>query len=405
MGSPSGIDKVDLAYARFFVGHCDYAVHYGLVRPRVHRSERLAELVSEATASRWTKSVSDGGFESVAARLLGKPPQATPGVPGKGRAPNDRLQRRLSLLRWRVSPGREVLPQGSIYLNVAQLVFEYPNFFWWLRKRPDVIPVLLVHDLLPMDYPEYFLDGYQARFEKRLATITSYARAIITTSNYVAERIAREFRQRGLPPIRIHVEPLPSTLPMVETHTLSEPSLAKNPYFVVLGTIEPRKNHMLLLNIWRRLAQEHAAPPKLVIIGKRGWENEQVIDVLDRSALVKPHVIETSSLSDDAVLRLIANARALLMPSFAEGYGLPVVEALSLGTPVIASDIPVFREVSQRCALLHHPLDGIGWRNAILSLCDRRSSLSVTARAQAELFRPPNWSNYFDRVKAFLAEL
>ena len=115
--------------------------------------------------------------------------------------------------------------------------------------------------------------------------------------------------------------------------------LAASPYFVVLGTIEPRKNHLLLLNIWRRLAEQQRSPPKLVIIGTRGWENEQVLDVLDRSVLVRPHVVEGSGMGDRGLMRLLANARALLMPSFAEGYGLPVVEALSLGTPVVASDI------------------------------------------------------------------
>ena len=93
------------------------------------------------------------------------------------------------------------------------------------------------------------------------------------------------------------------------------------------------------------------------------------------------------------------------MPSFAEGYGLPIVEALSLGTPVVASDISVFRGISQGCAILRHPLDGIGWRDAILSLCDAHAPLTLEARRKAEAFCAPTWPAYFDKVRAFLAEL
>lgn len=93
------------------------------------------------------------------------------------------------------------------------------------------------------------------------------------------------------------------------------------------------------------------------------------------------------------------------MPSFAEGYGLPVVEALSLGTPVIASDIPVFREITQGCALLRHPLDGPGWLQAIMALSDLGSSAAIEARERARAFHAPSWPAYFERVDAFLASL
>ena len=194
-------------------------------------------------------------------------------------------------------------------------------------------------------------------------------------------------------------------MPVGDRRALARPELAAIPYFVVLGTIEPRKNHLLLLNIWRRLAEEQPSPPTLVIIGTRGWENEQVLDVLDRSVLVRPHVVEASGVSDRGVMRLLANARGLLMPSFAEGYGLPVVEALSLGTPVVASDIPIFREVSHGRAVLRHPLDGPGWRDAIMRLSDPASPFAVQARREAQAFRSLSWSTYFAGVEAFLHEL
>src|SRR5581483_8051415 len=128
------------------------------------------------------------------------------------------------------------------------------------------------------------------------------------------------------------------------------------PYFVCVGTIEPRKNHLLLLNVWRRLAERlGAAAPRLVLVGQRGWENEQVIDMIERSPAVRGLVEERNDLSDAAMAKLLAGA---LAPSFGEGYGLPLVEALALGVPALASDIPAFREVAGGVAELLDPLDG-----------------------------------------------
>jgi glycosyltransferase involved in cell wall biosynthesis len=89
------------------------------------------------------------------------------------------------------------------------------------------------------------------------------------------------------------------------------------------------------------------------------------------------------------------------MPSFAEGYGLPIVEALSLGTPVICSDIPVFREVGQDKALLISPLDGLSWLQAIESLTPPASPLRDRMSAKTLEFKPPIWRSYFENVEAF----
>src|SRR5262249_41515194 len=154
-------------------------------------------------------------------------------------------------------------------------------------------------------------------------TALRYGAAFITTTDAVRQRLAEELSKRDRQQVPIHVAPLPSSLKWVDAANAGNAVLERVPYFVVLGTIEPRKNHLLLLNVWRQLAERGGPTPKLVIVGARGWENEQIVDVLDRGLLTRPHVLEVSGLKAAALLRLIKNARALLMPSFAEGYGLP----------------------------------------------------------------------------------
>jgi len=407
--TPSGIDKVDLAYGQHFAqSGCDAAVHYGLWEPRFHSGDAVTEVVRLATRSRWIgeDAEADPAFHRVSRFVTGRLGVPLPRGRRKVSPLTDACRRRIGQARWRLARSCHVLPRGALYLNIAQHVFEQPRFFSWLLARSDVLPVFLVHDVLPLDYPEYFRPGYRQRFSRRLDTITTHARALITTSSAVRARITQEFAALGRMPVPIHVEPLPSTLPLPSgSEVVTVPELAAHPYFVVLGTIEPRKNHLLLLNVWRRLAEEQKSPPKLVIVGARGWENEQVLDVLDRSALLRPHVVEVSGVSDHGLQRLLANARGLLMPSFAEGYGLPVIEALSFGTPVVASDIPVFREITRGRALLRHPLDGPGWREAILSLSNPEHPVAIEARRYALEFKAPTWSTYFQGISRFLAQI
>lgn len=393
----SGIDKVDQAYARRFVAGLDAVpVHYGLTSPRCHAAEDLAGLLRQALdVPQWQ------GEAEIFRRLTGQSLQNVHASSGLEQSFSRRAARRYTQASWALSAGKGRVPPDAIYLNVAQHLLERPQYFRWLRQRPDVQATFLVHDLLPLDWPEYFKPGYKELFRRRWATIREHSKALIATSHAVRERLIEEFKRDGAPSRPIHVEPLPAPL----GEAASDVRLAEVAYFVCVGTIEPRKNHLLLLNIWRRLAEEQVNPPKLVIVGGRGWENEQILDLLDRSNLLRPHICEVSNLGESALANLMRNARGILVPSFAEGYGLPLVEALSLNVPVVASDIPVFREVGRNCAIYRHPLDGVGWRDAIVALADRQSPLSRSARAQAEQFRAPSWATYFENVEGFIRSL
>ena len=129
-----------------------------------------------------------------------------------------------------------------------------------------------------------------------------------------------------------------------------------------------------------------------------------MLDLLDRSPALAPHVLETSDLSSADLAALISGARALLAPSFDEGYGLPIVEALALGTPVVAADSQAAREVSQGRATLLSPIDGEGWRREIERLATDDAYQSAQ-RARAAGFEAPNWQDYFASLDTFLAHL
>jgi glycosyltransferase involved in cell wall biosynthesis len=394
----TGIDWVDRAYARYLTQNARLAcgLHYGLFAPHLLDPDFVA------TLSGFHRRKFDGADDR-------QWPPLRRWLTGDDTAPQDTAKptdfgssfAELTLtLRARLRDDRGLeIPKGAIYLNLAQHGFEYPRFFSWLDERPDVAPVFLVHDLLPLDYPEFFRTNYEKIFRARFETVLRRACALIATTPSTAERIEQEYRARGRRPPPLHAEPLASPLEDGSIEDLQDPQLAASDYFVMIATIEPRKNHRLLLDLWRDLARLEARPPKLVLVGGRGLSSAEVLDALSRSKSLSRHIRSVSGLTSESLRRLLANARALLAPSFAEGYGIPLVEALELKTPVICSDIPVFREVTQGCAQFISPLDGAGWRKIIADVAGRNALASPAG------FKTPRWDNYFAGIEKFLASL
>ncbi|WP_353208962.1 glycosyltransferase family 1 protein [Sphingorhabdus sp.] len=226
------------------------------------------------------------------------------------------------------------------------------------------------------------------------------AGGVIANSQDTLDQLCQFATSQSLPPPKQKIVALLGTEAQQITATSAD--CPARPYFVVIGTIEARKNHLLLLKIWQRLVQDWGEKaPVLLLIGQRGWEIDEVAQILDRDHSLQGHVMELGRCSDSQMVGLLGGARALLMPSFAEGFGIPVIEALQSGTPVIASDLGVFREVAGDIPLYLSPDDPAAWTQAILSYSagseDRRRQVSLIANYTA-----PNWENHFRRVDSWL---
>lgn len=311
------------------------------------------------------------------------------------------------LARWLLEFGAPIgrspiktLEFGATYINVSQFPLWIASYFEWLETRRDINCIFFIHDLLPIEMPEYFPKAEYERHCRRLANVARFATGVIVASDNVREALAKYLRTIGRINLPICVAPVP-VAPIFTEVKEKDLSLGRHPYFVMCGTIEPRKNHLLLLHIWRELVRRHGAnAPKLVIIGNRGWKYEHVVDLIENSPLLAQHVIEVAGLTTPAVKKLLDGAEALLMPSFAEGYGLPVREALTANVPVVASDIPAFRQIKDQRLKLLSPLNGEAWLSAIEAL------LNKPLDNREILARPgPNWKDYFSTIDQFAANL
>jgi glycosyltransferase involved in cell wall biosynthesis len=408
--TPNGIDRVDYSLANYFLRDGDPR-RSGLVMtplgPRVLSRVAAREAIDNIRRH-WGEEAepeSDEQFLSIAAAI----DQPSGPAPKVSVARRGQYAEALSWLRRHrlpigESPGK-FFNGGGVYLNVSQFPLGIDGFFHWLDRRSNVDGVFFIHDLLPIETPEYFRPMERPWHLRRLKTLARYGRAAITSTSITRNSLIDQLTALGRRDMPVAVAPLPADPSFSSGHGRGRP-VGSHPYFIMCGTLEPRKNHLLVLHVWRDLiAQFGRAAPKLLLVGERGWENEHIIDLLDRCPALQGPVIRASGLTTPSLKRLLLGARALLMPSFAEGYGLPVVEAIAAGVPVIASDIPVFQEIGGGRLLTIDPTDGPAWRSAICQFWREDSPESKACQANIERYAAPDWSSFFDRIEEFLQSL
>ena len=265
--------------------------------------------------------------------------------------------------------------------------------------------IFMLHDLIPITHPEYCRPGEAERHRARVDTMMRHATRIVTVSNATRRSMENYSSNESRTVPLCDVVPLGLT-PVFIDHRAIQPVQSGVPYFVVVGTIEPRKNLLQLLTVWHRWTQEGKNPrARLIVIGRRGWENENILELLDRSKGLAPSVIEVASLGDAGMAALLKGATALLAPSFVEGYGLPIAEALALGTPVIASDTDAHREAGGSFADYLDPLDGHGWMQAFDDYLHPDSARKQERLTIIRNYKPESWNNHLSKIEEIVDQV
>jgi glycosyltransferase involved in cell wall biosynthesis len=382
--APTGIDRVELAYAVEFLKKAPAEVtfaamtrwrRFGLV------DRERAERFIVALAAEWYAGASSHSPARLADRICHQ-------IWLRGEGP---LHRRLR---------RKAAP--VIYINVSHHHLDRPASIRRLKSKSRALFVPMVQDLIPIEFPEYVRPNQDEIHSRRIATVTGLADAIIVTTKATADTLEPRLAISGRTPT-VLIEPLGWDMP---AHCDPPKVGIPDPYFVCIGTIEARKNHLLLLQLWRKMARElEADAPHLVIVGRRGWENENVIDMLERCPSIRGKVHEFSRVTDSEVRALIEGARALLMPSFSEGFGLPIVEALALGVPVLCSDIPPFVEIGGGVPEFFDPLDGPSWYAALVDYAAPNSARRAAQAMRLKNWTAPSWPTHFAKVNDLLNSL
>ena len=279
---------------------------------------------------------------------------------------------------------------GTVFSLVSHHGLHRGRAIAGLRGQGAVF-VPAVHDLIPLERPDTTRWLQRRMAIARMNNVARLADGVLLFSQAVRTSLAGWLGGQGVAMAPCLVAPLGLDLPPA-------PPSSQPPYFLCIATIEKRKNHAMLLDAWRRLGQ---AAPRLLLVGRRSFGADDALRLLP----TLPMVEERGHCTDRELAGLLAGARALLLPSQAEGFGIPVAEALAAGTPVIASDIPALREVG-RGVPDHLPADDpAAWASVVADYARPDSQARTAQMARMAGWRPATWAAHFDAVEAFLDTL
>lgn len=225
---------------------------------------------------------------------------------------------------------------------------------------PPLCPVPVVasiHDISFEHYPEWFSPREVFQFRRTIRHTALNCRKIITISEYSKRDIASTY---AIDPEKITVtycgvsQNFRPDMPLDFVQKTLVSLEVLGPYFLVVGNLQPRKNLARLITAYSQLSAENGELPSLVIVGKKSWQHEATFGDIDKAGLSNK-VIFTGYVHDDVLPALYRGAIAFLYPSLFEGFGLPALEAMACGTPVLCGNTSSLPEVVGDAALKVDP--------------------------------------------------
>jgi glycosyltransferase involved in cell wall biosynthesis len=267
-------------------------------------------------------------------------------------------------------------------------LYHEPNF---VPIRSDIPFVVTIHDLSWLRYPETHPPDRVRWLQRAIERTLREARAVLVVSDFVRQELLAEF---AVPPDLVHTTHL-GVSAMFRPHsaaqtldTLRDFGLAHGSYVLTVGTIEPRKNVRHLLAAFGALPVALRERFPLVIAGARGWRDADLMADL-RLLAQRGQIRFVGHVPQNALPALYAGAALFVFPSVYEGFGLPPLEAMASGVPVIASNRASIPEVVGDAAQLidpEQPQDTAGRMEALLNDVQARSELARLGRARAGAF-------------------
>jgi glycosyltransferase involved in cell wall biosynthesis len=245
---------------------------------------------------------------------------------------------------------------GDVFLGLDLLLDVLPKqrSYYEAMREHGVTVYFVVYDLLLINFAHCFVDGLKYHYDQWLNTLVHFDGAICI-SETVAEELKEWMAIHGPERSRpfsvgwFHLgadinQSMPSKgLPENPEQRIEV--LADNPNFLMVGTLEPRKGHVQTLNAFEVLWSQ-GVNVNLIIVGKKGWLVEALVERLDKHPESGKRLLWLDGVSDEYLEHVYNNSTCLIAASEGEGFGLPLIEAAQHGLPILARDIPVFREVA-----------------------------------------------------------
>lgn len=261
-------------------------------------------------------------------------------------------------------------------------VLFFPDISWGMRietavkkiRSSGAFVVFYIHDLIPVTYPQYCDPIKTREFEQFINQLPTLADAVLTNSKATQDDLSEWMKSHLLSINSIGVRVAYLGVDKKETQPSARAEVvgflsSSSPVFMMVSTIEPRKNHDYLLDVFETLWHDDVSA-KLLIVGRVGGDVDSLMMRIEKLVQSGKALMILHDVSDSELSYAYQHATALVFPSFAEGFGLPIIESLSSGLPVIVSDISAHREIAGSFGMYvdpTRPADMISWIKDIVA--------------------------------------
>ena len=244
-----------------------------------------------------------------------------------------------------------------------------------------------IHDLTYLRYPETMNTSNLARLRQGVQRSLACSDRVVVNSEFVKSEVVSELGVDASLIDVIYPAAVEDAVVDLPREYLAERWNLTGPYLLYLGTIEPRKNLNRLIQAYERMSRELEHPPKLVLAGGNGWKSEETYRLAE--SLLPGQIVFTGYINAAEKKLLYQNAALFTFPSLYEGFGMPVLEAMQYGKPVVCSNVSSLPEVAGDGARLVTPTDVDDIAAGLLEVYTdpaRAEQLSLRGEAQAERF-------------------
>lgn len=293
----------------------------------------------------------------------------------------------------RVLAGPEPLDAHDTILSVGNYTVGDVAIIAALKHRHRFRYVSMCHDLIALDFPQFFSDGVADRVRRHWTAVLPLAERILVNSRTVERDVRAYCRALGREPGEIVLVHPGCDLSDVAAAPNLPAGLTKGRFALFVGTIEPRKGHGMLLDIWRRLL-EKGVPQRsaftLVLVGQKGWKVDDLMRRFADSAFAG-NLMHLPASDDGMLAALYRDCAFCLLPSLYEGFGMPVIEAFARGKAIIASSAGALPEVVAGLSPCLPPEDREAWLVMLEQwIADERARAPYEAAIRTS-FRPVGW--------------
>jgi glycosyltransferase involved in cell wall biosynthesis len=310
-----------------------------------------------------------------------------------------------------------LIGEGDIFVSVGcDWDFTPVEFIYQLKRKTGCRTLLTCYDTIPLLLPEFAVGPeFEQRFKEHFVDMGHTADGVFAISDCSRRDLLAFWNAAGLavPSDRVRKIALASLKRVAQTSGLTQRDLermealrASGPYVIYVSTVEGRKNHRLLVDLWKEFHRRGEQVPRLICVGMRGWGVDNLLAEVERSKVGRSGEIQFWSNVNDALLdNLYASCLFGVFPSLYEGWGLAATELLAHGKVCVVSNSSSLQEAGQGLCPSYHPHDYLGWREEILKLSREDGYRQSLEESIAARYTDRSWTEFSADFSGYIQDV